>query len=230
MGGARASGGGQASTVDIVSELIDLEGLSVRVDRPRDAESLIDEERFAEDEFLPYWAQLWPSALALARHVARLDLRDRGVLEIGCGVGLPSIVAAIRGARVLATDWAPEALRCTDGNARTNGVQLETRVVPWESPDLLADRSPFELVLAGDVLYEQRNAELVLRLLTDVVGEPGHALVADPGRRFTESFLAEAGSAGFLVATHHAREIPRGGIHELSRPAEEGNRALPPAR
>ena len=66
--------------------------------RPPEPEALIDEEAFADDEFMPYWAELWPSGLALAQALpARLaGLR---VVELGCGLGVPSLVAAARGAR-----------------------------------------------------------------------------------------------------------------------------------
>ena len=49
--------------------------------RPPDADALIDEATFDEDEFLPYWAELWPSGLALARYVSELELAGRKVLE-----------------------------------------------------------------------------------------------------------------------------------------------------
>src|SRR5204862_8262946 len=65
------------------------------ITRPEDPESLIDEARFEEDEFLPYWADLWPSGVALARRVAGLDLAGARVLELGCGLALPSFAAAI---------------------------------------------------------------------------------------------------------------------------------------
>ena len=71
---------------------------------------MIDEAAFDEEEFLPYWAELWPSGLALARHVAARELRGLRVLELGCGLGLPALAAALRGADVLATDWAEDAI------------------------------------------------------------------------------------------------------------------------
>ena len=65
--------------------------------RPRDAESLLNEEAFEHEEFLPYWAELWPSALALARVVGARALRGARTLELGCGLGLPSLAAAVAG-------------------------------------------------------------------------------------------------------------------------------------
>ena len=76
-------------------ERIVVAGRELVIARPDDPESLIDEERFEEDEFMPYWAELWPSGLALAGYVGRLDLAGRRVLEVGCGLGLPSLAAAL---------------------------------------------------------------------------------------------------------------------------------------
>ena len=78
-------------------------------------EDLIDEAAFADDEFLPYWAELWPAALALV--AALPPIGGLRVVELGCGLGLPSLVAAARGAEVTATDWAPDAIELLERNA-----------------------------------------------------------------------------------------------------------------
>ena len=186
--------------------------------RPDDPESLIDEERFDEDEFLPYWAELWPSGLALARHVAELDLEGRRVLEVGCGLALPSLAAARAGADVLATDWAPEAVELAAANAAANGLRLTTAVLAWDDSAALV-LGPFELVLAADVLYEQRNAVPLLRLLDAVVARDGEALVADPGRRHAAAFFEAAQLAGWIVEHTAVGELRAGGIARLHAPA-----------
>ena len=82
---------------------------TLAIERPPDAYELIDEAAFERDEFLPYWAELWPSSLALAHAIGGRALRGARTLELGCGLGLPSIAAALAGGRVLATDWSAEA-------------------------------------------------------------------------------------------------------------------------
>ena len=77
--------------------------------RPASPEALLDEEAFAHDEFLPYWAELWPAASALAAALPA-ELRGLRIVELGCGLGVPSLVAARRGADVVATDWAADAI------------------------------------------------------------------------------------------------------------------------
>ncbi len=160
----------------------------VQIARPRDAEALIDVDEFERrDEFLPYWAELWPSARRLADVVAAAELRGRRVLELGCGLGLPAIVAARGGADVLATDWAPEAVEAAAANAARNGLAVRCRTADWrDSGELVAD-GPFDLVLAADVLYERRNAAPLRALLGALSAE---VWLADPGRPDLDPFLA----------------------------------------
>jgi predicted nicotinamide N-methyase len=160
--------------------------------RPRDPESLLSEEAFEQEEVLPYWAELWPSALALARAVAARALRGARVVELGCGLGLPSIVAAQVGGRVLATDWSPDAIAFVERNAQHNGVALETMVESWTDPQRVTARAPWDLVLGSDLLYEARNVAPLLALLPQLVGERGEVWIADPGRAPAERFLAAA--------------------------------------
>src|SRR5262249_50801243 len=150
---------------DVVEEIIPINGRDLRLLRPRDSEALLDEHAFEQEEFLPYWAELWPSSLALARAIGGRALRGARTLELGCGLGLRSIAAALAGGRVLATDWSTEAVRMTAVNAERNDAHLDTLVCSWTEPAPLLERAPFDLVLASDVLYEARNGEALLELL-----------------------------------------------------------------
>jgi len=183
--------------------------------RPDDPEALIDEERFGVDEFMPYWAELWPSGIALARHVVELPLGGSRALELGCGLGLPCLAAALAGADVLATDWAPEALALLERNAVANGLRVATAVLDWRS-GAPAGR-PFDLVLAADVLYEARNAEPLLAVLEEAVAPGGLAIVADPGRRHAAAFFEAASDGGWEARTFEVGELPSGGITFLRR-------------
>jgi predicted nicotinamide N-methyase len=158
--------------------------------RPPDAAELIDEDAFAENESLPYWAELWPSGVALARAAAETVAPGERVVELGCGLGVASIAAALSGADVLATDWAPEALAFTRENAARNGVLLETALASWTEPEELVARGPWDWVLAADVLYENRNVEPLVALLPRLGSK---ALVADPGRPAAKTFFDTLG-------------------------------------
>lgn len=210
----RADVGGPPETE--VDEHLEIGPFSITLRRPADAEGLIDEERFDDDEFLPYWAELWPSGLALARHVAVRALAGRTVLELGCGLGLPSLAAALAGADVLATDWAPEALGLLRHNAASNELIVATAVLAWGGDDAL-DLGQFDLVLAADVLYEARNARPLLRLLDRVVASGGEALIADPGRRHAAAFFDVARAEGWFVEVSAVADLPAGGITRLHK-------------
>ena len=154
--------------------------------RPASPDALLDEESFARDEFLPYWAELWPASTALA--AALPDVAGLRVVELGCGLGLPSLVAAARGAIVTASDWADDAVELLRENAARNRLVLRAEVRDWREP--WPER--FDIVLAADVLYERRNVEPLLERLRELAPI---AYVGLAGRPYEEEFLGKAGSA-----------------------------------
>ncbi len=108
------------------------------------------------------------------------------MLELGCGLGLPSLAAALRGAHVLATDWADDAIELLRRNAERAGVSLRVAQVRWSEPEPLLRAAPWDIVLGADLLYEARNAEQLAELLPRLGGE---VLLAEPGRPYAKEFL-----------------------------------------
>jgi predicted nicotinamide N-methyase len=204
----------------MIAERVALPGGEVEVMRPPDAEALITEEAFEQEEFLPYWAELWSSAVALAHDVSMRSLRGKPTLELGCGLGLPSIAAARVGGRVLATDWSEDAVAATAANAERNGVEVETLRCDWAEPGPIVARAPWPLVLASDVLYERRNVAQLLGLLPRLVDETGLVLLADPGRTPAERFLRGAEEQGWIVRSVASPRAKRVLIHRLRRSAQ----------
>jgi predicted nicotinamide N-methyase len=194
----------------MTEQVIALRDGEIRLLRPRDSESLLDEDAFAENEFMPYWAELWPSGEALARRLSGRALRGARILELGCGLGLPSMVAARAGARVLATDWSDAAVALLRVNALANDIELQVARVDWSTAGALVAQAPFDLVLAADVLYEQRNVELLLSLLPQLGDE---IWLADPGRAVTEGFLEQAPSTWSVETVREQGAL----IHRLRR-------------
>ena len=199
---------------DVVEEVVALDGRDLRLLRPRDAEALLDEDAFEHEEYLPYWAELWPSSLALARAVSARALRGARTLELGCGLGLPSIAAALAGGRVLATDWSPDAIAMARANAERNGAQVETLVCSCTEPGPLVERAPWDLVLASDVLYEARNADALLELLPRLGRE---VWLADPGRVPAARFLERA-TADWTITSRPIAALADGAVYRLRQP------------
>ena len=205
----------------VTDDRVMLEGREVWISRPADSEALLTDEAFEREEFLPYWADLWPSAIELAHVVARWDLARRRVLELGCGLALPGIAAALRGGRVTVSDWAPDALGFARANAKRNGVALEVVEVSWAEPRALLDGAPWDVVLAADVLYEQRNVDQLLDLLPRLV-DLGSVVLADPGRIPAQRFLREAAKAWRIETAHDDGSPIR--IHTLVAAGAAGRR------
>jgi predicted nicotinamide N-methyase len=178
---------------------------------PADWEQLRHEEGGAGRP-VPYWARPWPSGLALAAHLR--DSRPSGrVLELGCGLALPSVTAAKRGARVLATDGHTDAVAFAAHVLAINEVEGEVAHVDWtEHGDELARRGPFDLVLAADVLYTGANVDAALRLFPRLVAPTGTFILADPNRNGARRFLAAA-RAFFELVSDRGQDVS---LHTLT--------------
>ncbi len=172
----------------LVSRSVELPGGELRILQPEEAAELPDDGAVEWAPIAPYWAVLWRSGVALARELEGEELGGRRVVELGCGLAVPSIAAARAGASVLATDVCPEALALAKRNARANGVRIETATVDWAAPGELGS-APFDLVVAADVLYERSAVAPLLSLLPRLAPE---AWLADPGRPAAGAFLEQA--------------------------------------
>jgi predicted nicotinamide N-methyase len=162
--------------------------------RPADPDDLLDDpsvhERHEESGAMPYWAYLWPSAQSLARVVHDLPFEpNTPVLELGCGLGLPGLVALAQGARVHLTDREPLALRFAELSALASGLSLDrlrVSTLDWANPD--KDSDLYSLILAADVLYERPLVPLVVDLINQKLAPGGRALLADPVRPSADDF------------------------------------------
>jgi predicted nicotinamide N-methyase len=192
----------------LVSRSVELPSGELRLLQPQEAAELPDTGPVEWAPVAPYWSVLWRSGVALACELDGVALGGLRVVELGCGLAVPSIAAARAGAAVLATDACAEALTLAARNAHANGVSIETATVDWAEPEALVRRAPFDLVLAADVLYERASAAPLLSLLPRLAPE---AWLADPGRPAAGAFVEQAGRR-WGVETR-ARDVVR--VHRL---------------
>lgn len=182
----------------ILRERVIIEGQAFLIHRPDEADRLLDHpfvrSAFAADEYLPYWTELWPAARMLARAILHEPWTPgTEALEIGCGLGLPGIVALSRGVRVTFSDYDATALRFAAENARLNGFHdFRLLQMDWRNPpaDLCVP-----VLLASDLVYEQRNVEPLVLLIKRLLAPEGLCLLTDqdriPAAALRETMLAE---------------------------------------
>jgi len=198
---APATGHPGRAVDDLVEEVVHVAGRAYSLLRPRDVDAIVADLVAAgvgDDARLPFWAALWPAGAALAEVLARTPLGGRRVLDLGCGLGLAAVVAAAGGAEVLAVDRCPEAVERTAANAARNGVRLHAALGSLDEPGPLAVEGAWDVVLVGDLLYDQANVAPLRRLLARLVGDDaGEVWLADPGRPALGPFLRAVDGDGW---------------------------------
>lgn len=199
---------------------------SIRVLRPVDPDRLLDDPAVArlnrDEDYMPYWAYLWPGAYLLAGAVARRSWGGEAAIEIGCGLGLAGLVGVARGLSVRFTDYDSAPLDFVARSAEANGfdpARVSTARLDWRDPP----EATYPIVLGADVLYERRLIPLVAGLLARVLAPGGEALIADPYRVAAEDFPRVVEGLGLACRVEpieaDAGELGtvRGTLHRVTR-------------
>jgi predicted nicotinamide N-methyase len=161
----------------------------------------------------PLFGLLWPSGMHLAERMARRPVTAERILEIGCGLGLASLVAHRRGALVTASDCHPLARAFLDENARLNGLPpLCYRHGLWGHAALREDGLPvltaakdaqlvglFDLIVGSDILYERDDAGALASFIHAHAAAQSQVWVVDPNRGNRAAFHKHMTLAGFSL-------------------------------
>jgi len=187
---------------------------TVEIRKPRSADELISPDDFEHDDRLPYWAELWPSALVLPVYLPSPPGR---LLELGCGVGLVTAMALSAGWDVVATDYYADALLFTEMNALAiAGRSPHTRLVDWRA---LPDLGTFDAVVGADVLYERPYSALIAGALARTLAPKGEGIIVDPGRVHAPGFVRACEKEGLVVAAEKEGKMT---IYHVSRSSLPG--------
>jgi predicted nicotinamide N-methyase len=204
-----------------VRETVFVEDRSYVLLRPSESDRLIDhpqiQQAFRADEYLPYWADLWPAARMLAKVLVREPWPAEALapatrwhaLEIGCGLGLPGVVALSLGLRVTFSDYDATALRFAADNARVNGsADFDLLQMDWREPP--TDRR-YRLLLASDLIYEMRSVAPLVALIEALLAPDGECLLTDQDRVPSQVLRGTLTERGLPFTTQVVRAGEPGG-------------------
>lgn len=199
--------------------------------------SLLDKHQFHDplDEALnlgissatwPLFGLLWPSGMRLAERMARRPVTGERILEIGCGLGLASLVAHRRGAQVTASDCHPLTRAFLDENTRLNGlVPMPYRHGLWGTAAAREDGLPvltqahdaplsglFDLIVGSDILYERDDAGTLARFIDAHAAQSSEVWVIDPNRGNRAAFHKHMAQLGFVMHEEVLDQAAHGGV------------------
>ena len=167
-----------------------IEGHSFQLVLPASPDAFLEDTEvhaaFDRDEYMPYWAYLWPASIKMVATILRTDWpRDAEVLELGAGIGLPGLAGLRRGLKVTFSDYEPKAVDLALFNARRAGFgHAEGLVIDWRQPP----EKQFPLIWGCELLYEDRNHDPLLSLIKTMLAPGGTAWFVDGGRMRAERF------------------------------------------
>jgi len=149
------------------------------------------ESEAVKDERIPYWAELWHSAIALSTflHEYNLTVLHKNVLELACGLALPSICASRFAKQIIVSDYMQEALQVAELNLRLNDVQnFSIKTIDWRN--FSSESLDFEVLICSDIVYEKRAYVPVFNLFNNIVQSNKKIIFVEPNRLHSKDFIS----------------------------------------
>jgi predicted nicotinamide N-methyase len=133
----------------------------------------------------PFWATTWRAASGLDRFLDQIDLKDRAVLELGCGTGHAGIAAALRGGNVVLTDGVEDPLHLVRLSLRRAQLNCDVRRLRF-GDDYLERKFP--IILGSDVTYLRELWPVLETCLLHHLDVNGAIYLSDPFRFISNEF------------------------------------------
>lgn len=192
------------SDVQLKTETFVIDDISYSICSLKDNQQFDDHDESAEalgisSATWPLFGNVWPTSTVMALRVLELELDGKRVLEIGCGIGLCSIVLHRKGVDITASDYHPQTQDFLNRNIVGNGLSpIKYQAGNWETEN--PQLGKFDVVIGSDILYEPAHAQQVSRFIDRHSNDGARIMIGDPGRanraRFTKCMIA-------LGYTHH---------------------------
>lgn len=198
------------SSLRVSYQTIEFGDTDIHLRTLRDKQEFLDAEGIAEKLGISsaQWSLfgvVWPSSEVLAHLMSDFLIKDKRILEIGCGIGLTSLMLNQRDADITATDYHPEV----EGFLKHNAALNEDTEIPFVRTgwaDELTELGKFDLIIGSDLLYEDEHADLLSQFINQHAKAGCEVIIVDPGRGRHARFSKMMVKLGFT--------------HSQSQPAE----------
>ncbi|MCC6383634.1 MAG: methyltransferase [Bacteroidia bacterium] len=203
---------------EAVQEDIVISGETYRITKVTNFDELFERmvsentESGNNEDNIPYWTEIWPASIGLSEFIAENQelVQKKKVIELGCGLGLPGIVAARMGAAITFSDLQPDALYFACLNAEANGVNdAAYKIENWKRTSI---ENEYEVLIASDVSYERTAFPFLIKAFRNLLIPKGIVLLSEPGRQYARSFFSLLSNNGFRCTHHIKREVVRNEI------------------
>ena len=185
------------SSVELKSETITINEFEYLISSLKDAQQFDDQDQEAialgiSSATWSLFGVIWPTSVVMALNVHKCRMQGKRVLEIGCGIGLCSIVLHRMGIDITASDYHPRTQSFLDKNVLGNGLPpIKYQTGNWESEN--KELGKFDYVIGSDILYQPAHAKHVSQFIDRHANDNVEVMIGDPGRenraRFTREML-----------------------------------------
>ncbi len=148
---------------------------------------------------------LWPSGEVLARIMFNKKIEGLSILEVGCGIGLPSLILNQRMANITASDSHPLSNSFLNINSDLN----QDKRIPFHTCDWKNNTEPigrFDLIIGSDLLYQRDHCQLLADFINKNSKNKCEVLIVDPGRGNLSNFKKEMIKNGFSLTVSRFQE------------------------
>lgn len=200
-----------SSSLRVRYQTIEFGGTDIHLRTLRNNQEFSDDDHIAEKLGIssatwPLFGILWPAGEVLAHLMVDKNIKDKRILEVGCGIALSSHVLNNRDADITATDYHPEAGNFLDKNTALNA----SKTIPFVRTgwaDEKTDLGLFDLIIGSDVLYEPEHVELLSEFINQHANSTCEVVLVDPGRGHHARFSKLMIKFGFSLNQSRPKDI-----------------------